>query len=418
MKSHNMRQLSTTDRLAERADASRSLRPAGVLFFVPCLGGGGAERQIWRLACNLDRRAFLPEIAVARPGGAYERSLHGDVPLFPLVSRQARSSMANMLKAVRPLSRLVSQRRPCLLVSTLNHANIASAIAIRRSAAPQTAHIACIQNNLSAELADLPLPLRGAYRLLLPRVLRGADGIVAISEGVAEDLISRYPDLEGRIRVIYNAGVDPLVAGLAGEPLGKGEPQGPLLLACGRLERQKDYPTMLRAFALVKEKIKDAELWILGEGALESELKALAKKWSVGEKVHFLGFQQNPFKFMRRADLFLLSSRWEGFGNVLIEAMACRTPVIASDCEFGPREIIAFSGAGILFPPGDAEALASSILMLLNDPAKRMKMGEAAVERAQSFHVEGITARYASFFQEILMKKKIRSSVTAHSFSD
>jgi glycosyltransferase involved in cell wall biosynthesis len=141
----------------------------------------------------------------------------------------------------------------------------------------------------------------------------------------------------------------------------------PVVLAAGRLERQKDFPTLLRAFALLRAE-RPVRLVVLGEGAWRERLAALAATLGVAADVDLPGFQPNPYPFLARTRVFALSSRWEGSPNVLTEAMALGTPVVATDCPSGPREILADGRYGPLVPMGDAPALAAALARALDEP--------------------------------------------------
>jgi glycosyltransferase involved in cell wall biosynthesis len=178
-----------------------------------------------------------------------------------------------------------------------------------------------------------------------------------------------------KIKVIYNPVITPELFARAEEPLDHpwfrpGEP--PVVLGVGRLTQAKDFPTLIRAFALVRKE-RPARLMILGEGEERPKLEALVRELRLEEDVALPGFVDNPYKYMKRAAVFVLSSRWEGFGIVLVEAMALGTPVVATDCPSGPAEILENGKWGRLVPPGDPEALAKAILDTLEGGVSRVK---------------------------------------------
>ena len=162
-----------------------------------------------------------------------------------------------------------------------------------------------------------------------------------------------------------------------------------MVLGVGKLKIQKDFPTLLKAFAQVRSR-RPARLIILGEGDGEAELKALATGLGIADDVDFHGQVQNPFAFYRRAAVFVLSSRWEGLPNALIEAMACGCAVVSTDCPSGPREILEDGRFGALVPVGDAEAMANAILTVLTDPPAPA----AAIERARQFSLDEAVQRF------------------------
>ena len=165
----------------------------------------------------------------------------------------------------------------------------------------------------------------------------------------------------------------------------------PVILGAGRLTEQKDFPTLIRAFALVRKK-HPARLMILGEGEERSKLETLVQELGLEKEVSLPGFVDNPYKYMKRAAVFVLSSRWEGFPNVLVEAMALGTPVVSTDCPNGPAEILENGKWGELVPVGETQSLASAVLRTLDRvDVVRVK---GAAERADQFRVESIIREY------------------------
>jgi glycosyltransferase involved in cell wall biosynthesis len=199
-----------------------------------------------------------------------------------------------------------------------------------------------------------------------------ADGIVAVSQGVAKDLSDTAHLPIGSIETIYNPVITPAMLASAKEPLehkwfASGAP--PVILGIGKLEPQKDFPNLIHAFAKVRQ-VQHARLVILGWGPDRSELQALAEELGVEADVDLLGYVQNPYAYIARSTVFVLSSAWEGLPTVLIEAMALGKPVVSTDCESGPSEILADGKYGFLTPVGDSEALASAILEVLSGNPK------------------------------------------------
>ena len=178
-----------------------------------------------------------------------------------------------------------------------------------------------------------------------------------------------------------------------------------IIIAVGRLAEEKDYPTLLKAFSIVRSYFK-ARLIILGSGLLERELKYMAKKLDIDNYVNFLGFKKNPYKYFRKADIFVLSSKCEGFGHVIVEAMATGTPAISTDCKSGPREIIGNNEFGVLVPVGDHNALANEICNLIMDKEKRKKLSLKGFQRAEAFDAKTIVPKYESLFIDVFNKYK------------
>jgi glycosyltransferase involved in cell wall biosynthesis len=373
--------------------------PLHVLFFAPSIGGGGAERHMVRLAGSLDPARFRASVAVSRGGGSYEGELAPHVAYHVLGARR-------ILASVRPLARLIRAERPDVVCSFLDPTN-AVALAAARLAGSTAARVVGVQNPVSQELRH---GLRHrVLRLAVPRLYAAADAVVALAPGVADDLARIAPGLRGRIRTIPNAGYDEGALRAAAEPLAAaGGVARPLLVACGRLTRQKDYATLLAAFARVRRELP-ATLWILGEGELRGEVEADVAARRLSECVWLPGFQRNPYPFMRAADLFVLSSRWEGFGNVVVEAMALGTPVVATDTH-GPSTIIEDGVSGVLVPAEDERRLADALLRLLRDEPLRRALGAAGAERARAFAPPVIAERYGALFDEVAAARAERSA--------
>jgi glycosyltransferase involved in cell wall biosynthesis len=221
-----------------------------------------------------------------------------------------------------------------------------------------------------------------------------ADAVVAVSSELADDLSAVAGLPRGLIRTVYNPVVGPELPALAAEPAGHPwlRPGGPpVVLGAGRLVEQKDFPTLLRAFALVRRE-RPARLVILGEGPAGARegLAALAAGLGVAADLDLPGFVANPYAYMARAAAFALSSLHEGLPGVLIQALACGCPVVSTDCPSGPREILDGGRYGRLVPVGDHEALARAILACLDDPSGR----EERVARAAAFGLERAVDRY------------------------
>ncbi len=247
---------------------------------------------------------------------------------------------------------------------------------------------------------------RGVNRLIYGKLIRAlyrkADSVVALSEGVRKDMIETF-GLSGQgIKVIYNSIDLDEIDSLADEPVGElpGGWTGPLILSAGRLVPQKNQELLIRAFRTVRDGI-DARLAILGTGPLEERLRRLSAELGLAEDVWFLGWKKNPFKYMRRASLFVLSSNYEGLGNVIIEALACRCPVVSTACPYGPDEILREGKGGILVPLGDAEALARAMARLLDNEAARMELVRGARERAETFAMPRIAVEYERLLESL-----------------
>ncbi|MEZ5931160.1 MAG: glycosyltransferase [Alphaproteobacteria bacterium] len=283
----------------------------------------------------------------------------------------------------------LASERPAAMLSAKTLGNL-TAILARRRAGVATRLVISERGHVSESIrrsgkrwkaAGLPSLMRALYPL--------ADGIVAISSQVADDLADLAKLERSRVVTIHNALLRPDGLDLppAEHPwFGDGPP---VILGAGRLGRQKDFPTLLRAFALLRARRK-ARLMIIGEGEDRASLQHLAKSLGVGEDVLLPGFQENPFAFMKAVDLFVLSSTHEGFGNVLLEALAAGCPVVSTDCPAGPAEILDGGRFGRLVPVGDPGALAEAIVDMLDRPPA----ADPRRARAADFSMERTAERY------------------------
>ena len=295
------------------------------------------------------------------------------------------------------LARYLRHRRPRAVLAATPYENL-EALRARRLArcSGRTRVVISEHNNIARNLLDSKEWSRRHLVALLRRAYPEAEGIVAVSNGVADQIAATTGLPRDRITTIHNPVVTPALLARAAQPteepwLAPGEP--PLVMGAGRLVRQKDFPTLIRAFALARARRPPLRLLIAGGAdsephtrARQAELMALASSLGVADAVRLPGHLRNPVALMARAALFVLSSRWEGFGNVLVEALACGTPVVSTDCPSGPAEILEGGRFGRLVPVGDAEALAEAILATLDQPTDpallRSRAGDFTVDRA------------------------------------
>ncbi|MFQ4136146.1 glycosyltransferase [Nodosilinea sp. PGN35] len=358
--------------------------------------------HLLRLINALDRSQFRPLVAVAQRGGSYEAALADDVPIYGLNPAGVSSSSLRMVRAIAPLRDLIQAQRPDVVCAALDHANLA-AIAACRGLSYRPKLLVCAQNSPLSQYHRPWHPLDRAMRSLLAHQLAGADGLIALSQGVAAEFASLMQPPQPPIHVIYNIGLDERVTAGAIAPLATSDlplPR-PLIVACGRLCDQKGFTYLLDALARVRRTVP-AHLWIVGEGPLRPALERQIRRLGLEGAVRLLGFRPNPYQLMAAADVFALSSVYEGFGNVVAEALACGTPVVATDCPHGPAEILENGEAGLLVPPRDGAALAVGILRLLHEPNLRERLVARGRVRSQQFRADAIAAQYAALFRQVL----------------
>ncbi|HTB81773.1 MAG TPA: glycosyltransferase [Opitutaceae bacterium] len=371
-----------------------------IVFFLPSLGGGGAEMHLLRILNHGAWETLDPHLILARRSGAYEPALEPRIKRVHLLPRAVKSSTLSLLLACWPLRKALRELKPAVVCSLLNHATVAADFALGRGGdAP--AFLIGLQNNVTRDLAPGRSVSSRWFKARVARAFGRADHFVALSHGVAGDFRKKFGRPRRQVSVIYNAGFDAQVLALSRDPLGGIErPPGRLLVACGRLTAQKNFPALLRAVALVRTKMP-VTLWILGQGELRSRLESLVRELGLADAVRFLGFQPNPFKYIAQADAFVLSSDWEGFGNVIVEAMALGVPVISTACPFGPPEIITSGENGLLAPVGSVESLADAIVALCTDREFADRLGRAGKLRADDFRAERIAGQYEQLLNSL-----------------
>jgi glycosyltransferase involved in cell wall biosynthesis len=367
-----------------------------ILLIMPSLAGGGAEKIMSLLLKYLNREIFEPSLVLLNKEGTYLDEIPEDVTIIDLNKR----GRMDFFRLVAQLAKHIAREAPSLIVSSLTYTNYLTLLS-RFLSGKSIPVILSDQNTLSILLKHERLyPLK---KIIIKLLYPHADRIIANSEGVKEDLLNFLPLDPDKILLIYNsidiATIDKLTKEEVEHPWFQDEI--PVLIACGRLTRQKNYPLLIKTFAKVQEATR-AKLLILGEGEELRALEKLACTLGVRDKVSFLGFQKNPFKFMARGTIFVLSSSWEGFANVIIEAIACGVPVISTDCPSGPAELITDGVNGILVRVENRDALSKAILRLLRDEPLRKQLAEAGRKRADDFRLEKMVSEYERVFLEIL----------------
>lgn len=377
-------------------------KPLAVSVFLPALEGGGAERAMLHLAQGFAERGLKTDVVIAQSEGAYLSQIPDQVRLIDLQSR-----FPVVLSKTLALRRYLQQEQPDVLFSALDI--LGSAPWAQRLAGGPTRIVMCVQTHLSQQFRDHQPHTMGKVR---PHFVRWfynwADGLVAASQGVATDVaqMTRLP--LDQVQVIYNPVITPTVAAKLQAPLDHpwfAPDAPPVVLGVGRLVSQKDFFTLIRAFAQVRQTTA-ARLMILGEGEQRPQLEALVAELGLTDAVALPGFVDNPYAYMSRSAVFALSSVFEGFGNVVAEALAAGTSVVSTDCKSGPAEILANGKYGKLVPVGDATAMADAIVATLAQPMD----ANILRERAAAFSLTTITDQYVGFIDSLLAHERIQAS--------
>lgn len=333
-----------------------------------------------RLAAHCLRRGLPCDVVVATGGGAWT----GRVPAG---ARLVELGQSKPWRSVGALRRYLINEQPRAALASISTANFALLVA-RLSAGGDTRVVVREANRTGDDLAHRSRLTTIINRLAVRWLYPTAAAVVTLSAGLREHLVVDFGVPRERIHVIPNPLPDgPVGDGRRAPRHTHGEP--PLLVACGRLEPQKDHRTLLAAFARAAAR-EPLRLAILGDGPLRADLQAEAKRLGIADRVEFAGYVSDPSEWMRRADLVVLSSRWEGFPNVLLEALAQGCRVVSTDASDAIGELLGDGRFGRLCPVGDEAALAEAILASLRSPAP----GAALREHLRQYAFEPIADRY------------------------
>lgn len=326
-------------------------------------------------------RGYSVDLVLVKAEGPYLSEVSEKVQVIDL-------DKGRVLSSLLPLIRYLRRSKPDVMLSALNHANII-AISARKLARFPLRLVVSERDSLSS----VPRSISGrAARVLMRHFYPSADCVVAVSNAMAQELIGQIPSLDGKIEVVPNPVDVVALRRLSREVPDHGwlhAGQSPLVLAAGRLEAQKDFSTLISAFALLTKE-RDAKLVILGEGSQKNELELQVARLGLEDTVSFEGFQTNPYGWMACCSVFVLSSRHEGFPNVLVQAMACGARVVSTNCPTGPSEILDGGRWGRLVPVGEPDDLSRQIAFALDD-----ENPPNVAKRAESYATDKIMDLYS-----------------------
>lgn len=357
-----------------------------VVIFHPSMSHGGMDRVLVTLLRHLDRNRFAPTLLLLRREGELLGEVPNDVPIAAL-------DVPRLAVAGPGLVAFLRRHHPDVVFLTSAGVNIVGTIAHR--AARIRARLVLSERTVlhrddrtrARQIIEMRLK-----KLTYPR----ADLITAVSRGVASEIVAELGVPSDRVRVVYNPVVGDDLRERSAEPVAHPwfNESVPIILSVGRLVDIKDYPTLLEAFARVRMSAP-ARLVVLGTGPLREALEHKAHALGVAEHVAFLGFDPNPYKYLARARLLLHASRAEGLPGVQIQSLACGTPVVSTDCDYGPREVIQGPGyGGFLVPIGDVTALADRALAILSDEQLRRRLSDDARRAADRFRIAAAMGDY------------------------
>lgn len=362
-----------------------------VSLFIPNLQGGGAERVFINLAKILLGRGLFVELVVGNSEGELIKQIE-DINLVDLRS-------SSVVRSIIPLYRHLRKSKPDVLMSALPHANLAAIISVLLSG-KKCKIISTVHENVFFALQHISLYEKFILYILKVGYLF-SDGFVAVSSG----LLNAYERFHGKSlphirKVIYN----PIIKEINSQELNVIKPKSSKeffkIVSAGRLSFEKNFSLLINAFSLLVDK-RNITLTIYGEGPERKALEDLIERLELKEFIFLPGFTHNLNEKFSESDLFVMSSIWEGFGNVLVEAMAAGCKIISTDCESGPREILMGGKYGELVPVNDPIALANAIMKEMNNSGNSY----SRKEMLSPFTFENIGNQYISLFSEVVNRK-------------
>jgi glycosyltransferase involved in cell wall biosynthesis len=359
-----------------------------IAILLPTLACGGTERVVINLIKGLIALNVPVELVLARAEGDFLSDVPAGVKVVDLKTDFSFNirDQAN-LKLVFSLVNYFRESKPDVVLANLYTFNVLGAIAQKLSGI--STNLILVEHNPIFNRSYKPGRLITTLMIwFYPKVK-----VVAVSNGLAQALETNLKLKPGSVKVIYNPVIDQRLRQQATASLEHPwfQPhQPPVFLAVGRLHLQKNYPLLIQAFALVRQQ-RPAHLIILGDGEeIQKQLETLIEQLGIGADVSLAGYAANPYAYMSRADVVVLSSRWEGLPTVLIEAMACGCQLVSTDCPYGPEEILAGGKYGRLVPVDDVAALANAMQQAIDQPINPDQL----MQRAENFSLEQAVKEY------------------------
>ena len=393
-------------------------KPLRIALVIPHLGGGGAERSVLCLARGLIERGHAVDIIVFEKIDTLADEFPPQARQFILKPGRAngfrdrirlarrfgfrilRFLRRDLLGDARSVAAYIDEERPDCILPSLPRAKLATLLAL--FFAEQNPIIIPMMRNV---IMNRKRRFRKFYSILFPI----ADHIVAVSDGVADSLALKLEIPRERISRVYNPVVTEEIAELAravpNHPW-TSDDGPPIILGAGRLARVKDFSTLLRAFRRISRN-REVRLIILGEGNWRKRLENMIRKMGLEENVSLPGWVPNPYSFMSRSSVFVLSSKYEGLPGVLIQALACGCPCVSTNCPSGPAEILENGRFGPLVPVGNDSALAVAMERVLDSPPKK----ETLLARAQEFSLDASVDIYERMIVDLVRERRRRQAL-------
>lgn len=361
---------------------------------------GGAERVILNLInCLSERKYDICLLLLEDKKGTYIKEIKHPVKVIELNKK----TTYDLLRIFFGIRRIIKDYKPNIVISFLHLVNILTVIA--SSTLKKDFKLILSERNYPSKYLSLErFGLLKKWLIML--TYQKADLIISVSQSIKDVLSESLKISSEKISTIYNPLEIESIRNKGQETVTHPffEKKGHIIISIGRLTQQKRFDRLLRAFSVLRKKIDTIYLIVLGEGTLRKDLEELACRLNVMDVVDFVGFQPNPYAWITKSDIFVLSSDFEGFPNALVEAMACGIPVISTDCPSGPNEIITNGKDGILVPVEDENLFADAMYNLLTNEDLRRKLYENAMKRVEDFRTEKIVKEYEELFNAQLQQ--------------
>lgn len=377
-----------------------------IAIYIDLLQGYGADKTLVKIAEGLADLGMDIDLVTAKKADNVGSQIHPAVNLIDLGS-----SRFNLVKNVVGLTNYLIEHKPAILFSSIHFNNITSACAmtLARLAGVKSQLVVRQANRLERQLKGYPFPIGAVMYPLIRIAYKKADLIICPSKGLLSDLSQFMKADESKIKLVYNPTVTADIFEKAQQKVDHPwfeQKSGPIILGAGRLKPQKDFKTLIKAFARVKRNSPDAKLVILGEGAQRKELESLAIELGIKEDVDLVGFKENPYAFIAKADVFVLSSIYEGLPNILIEALALKKKIVATNCPSGPAEILNFGKYGSLLPTSSPFLLEAAIVKALEEQPNNLTESNPAKDFDQKKQVE----KYGQIFLNLAKQNSQKKS--------
>ncbi|MGP4105990.1 glycosyltransferase [Virgibacillus sp. L01] len=363
-----------------------------VAFFIPSLNFGGIEANTIRLATAFSKNGYDVDLIVGRAQGGYIDRIPSNINIIDF-------KRDKVYKTIPQLNKYMRSAKPDAVISGGEAPNITLIIAKMLTLKVNTKIIVSIRTHLTTELRRTRIFNKKVLKYLGKILYHFADEVVAVSKGVAEDASLIFGLDKEKVKVIYNPIVDGGIAHNSNKQLSHpwlNDKKVPVLLGAGRLVPQKNFALLVKAFSIVC-RLVDVKLVIVGEGPEKDNLERAISDLELNGQVDLVGYQPNPYVYMKRSDVFVLSSDWEGFGNVIVEAMACGLKIVSTNCPSGPSEILDHGNYGYLVDTNNPELLADAILQALEESFN----SEVNISRANHFSVKNAMTQYKHLIEKV-----------------